>query len=202
MSASSANCSGWRSRPERLCSELLRWPVSDCCCSSGFASKNACWRRLRGALERPNKELAGRRSAPGLQPIIRIGMSRTSRFLLAAALAFLVLPSSGTAQAPRRPSTPLQAAARALNEGKFDDVDAAVEKLDARDPAVTALKARAAIARGRYDAADALLRPVVPRAPQSDPPPDLGCRMHMLARGAARATWERAPTRPATAHDP
>ena len=99
-----------------------------------------------------------------MQPIIRIGMSRTSRFLLAAALAFLVLPSSGTAQAPRRPATPLQAAVRALNEGRYDEVDAAVEKLDARDPAVVALKARAAIARGTYDAAHSPPGPALRRS--------------------------------------
>ncbi len=47
--------------------------------------------------------------------------SRVSHSLLVAALAFLVLPSSGTAQAPRRPAqadTPYRAALRALNEGK------------------------------------------------------------------------------------
>src|SRR5262245_62872259 len=130
-------------------------------------------------------------------------MSRTSRFLLVAALAFLVLPSSGTAQAPRRPAaTPLQAAVRALNEGKYDEVDAAVEKLDARDPAVTAVKARAAIARGRYDAADALLRPVVPRAPQSDAALELGLLMHMLGRRDAKAILEKVATLADTSNDP
>jgi len=59
--------------------------------------------------------------APLLQPIIRIAMtSRVSLSLLVAALAFLVLPSYGTAQAPRRPTSPLQAATRALVEGRFD----------------------------------------------------------------------------------
>jgi tetratricopeptide (TPR) repeat protein len=129
-------------------------------------------------------------------------MSRTSRFLLAAALAFLVLPSYGTAQAPRRPSTPIQAAVRALNEGKYDEVDAAVDKLDARDPAVTAVKARAAIARGRYDAADALLRPVVARAPQSDAALELGLLMQMLGRRDAKAMLEKVATLADTSNDP
>ena len=83
--------------------------------------------------------------------------------MLAGALAFLVLPSYGTAQAPRRPAapdTPQRAAIRALNEGRFDEVDALADKMDARDPSAAALKARAAIARGRYPAAEALLRPV------------------------------------------
>src|SRR3954452_21800424 len=101
-------------------------------------------------------------------------MSRTSRFLLAAALAFLVLPSSGTAQAPRRPATPLQAAVRALNEGHYDDMDAGAGKFGAGDPAVAAVKPRAAIARGRYDSAEALLRPAVARASQSYASLELG----------------------------
>jgi tetratricopeptide (TPR) repeat protein len=129
-------------------------------------------------------------------------MSRTSRFLLAAALAFLVLPSSGTAQAPRRPATPQQAAIRALNEGRYDEVDAAVEKLDARDPAVAALKARAAIARGKYDAAEALLRPVVGRAPKSDAGLELGLLLHMLGRRDAKAVLESVATLADTSNDP
>src|SRR5215470_17890144 len=129
-------------------------------------------------------------------------MSRTSRFLLAAALAFLVLPSSGTAQAPRRPSTPLQAAQRALNEGRYDEVDAAVDKLDARDPAVTALKARAAIARGRYEAAEALLRPVVSRAPQSDAALELGLLEQMLGKSDATAILEKVAVLADTSDDP
>jgi len=129
-------------------------------------------------------------------------MSRTSRFLLAAALAFLVLPSSGTAQAPRRPATPQQAAVRALNEGRYDEVDAAVEKLDARDPAIVALKAKAAIARGKYDAAEALLRPVAGRAPQSDAALELGLMMHMLGRRDAKAVLEKVATLADTSNDP
>src|SRR5712671_4128707 len=97
--------------------------------------------------------------------------SRVSHSLLVAALAFLVLPSSGTAQAPRRPAqadTPYRAATRALNEGRYDDVDAIVEKVDLRDPNVAAVKARAGIARGRYAPAEALLRPAAARVPSSE----------------------------------
>src|ERR1700752_672776 len=85
---------------------------------------------------------------------------RFSVWLLAAALAFFALPTSGTAQAPRRAATPLHAATRAFIEGRYDDVDAMAEKLDLRDPNVVALKARAAIARGRYPQAEAALRAV------------------------------------------
>ena len=76
--------------------------------------------------------------------------SRASHSLLVAALAFLVLPSYGTAQAPRRlaaqPDTPYRAAVRALNEGRYDDVDAMPDR---SDPALVAVKALAARARGR-----------------------------------------------------
>src|SRR5438093_2448192 len=122
-------------------------------------------------------------------------MSRISVALLAAALLFLVLPSSGTAQAPRRPvvipDTPLRAAMRAFNEGRYDEVDAAVDKMDQRDPSAVALKARAAIARGRYAAAEALLRPVVSRAPQSDAALELGLLQHLLGRADATAILEK-----------
>src|SRR5882724_12412064 len=123
-------------------------------------------------------------------------MSRISVALLAGALAFLVLPSSGTAQAPRRlpaavPETPLRAALRAFNEGRYGDVDSATEKMDARDPSAVALKARAAIARGRYAAAEAMLRPVVARAPQSDAALELGLLQHMLGRADAAAILEK-----------
>ena len=75
--------------------------------------------------------------APGLQSIIQRHIAMTSRIslsLLVAALAFFVLPSYGTAQAPRRPTSPLQAATRALLEGRFDEADAMADKLDVRDP--------------------------------------------------------------------
>src|ERR1051326_587585 len=88
--------------------------------------------------------------------------------LLLGALASLALPTAGTAQAPRRPQTPVQAAMRALVEGRYAEVDALTEKLDQRDPNVTAIRARALAERGRYADAETLLRPVAARAPQSE----------------------------------
>src|SRR5579862_6625211 len=107
--------------------------------------------------------------------------SRVSHSLLVAALAFFVLPSYGTAQAPsRRPAmaeTPYRAAIRALNEGRYDDVDALK---DSPDPSIAAVKGRAAIARGRYAQAEALLRPVASRMPLSEAALELGLLQHML----------------------
>src|SRR3954469_10418318 len=123
---------------------------------------------------------------------MRIAMtSRLSPSVLVAALAFLALPSYGTAQAPRRPvqaDTPYRAALRALNEGRYDDVDAVAEKLD---PNIVAVKARAAIARGRYAAAEALLRPVAARVPASEAALELGLLQQMLGRPDAAALLEK-----------
>ena len=129
-------------------------------------------------------------------------MRRTSLSLLVAALAFLVLPSYGTAQAPRRPATPLQAAVRAFNEGRYDEVESAADKLDPRDPAVIALKARAAIARGRYDAAEAMLRPAVTRAAQSEAALELGLLQKMLGRNDATPILEKVAVLADSSSDP
>jgi tetratricopeptide (TPR) repeat protein len=131
--------------------------------------------------------------------------SRLSIPLLVAALAFLVLPSYGTAQAPRRPTipeTPYRAAMRAYLEGKYDDVDAMTDKLDLRDPNVAALKARAAIARGRYAQAESQLRPVVSRAPASEAALELGLLQAMLGRPDATAILERVAPQAETSDDP
>ena len=121
-------------------------------------------------------------------------MRRVSVSLLFITLVFTALSASGTAQSARRPPTPLQAATRALVDGRFEEVDAAVEKLDLRDPNVAALKARALTARGRYQEADALLRPLVPRAPTSEAALELGLLAQMLGRAEAKDILERVAT--------
>ena len=128
--------------------------------------------------------------------------SRVSLSLLVAALAFFVLPSYGTAQAPRRPTSPLQAAARALVEGRFEEADAMADKLDARDPAVAAIKARSLVARGRYADAEALLRPVVTRMPASEAALELGLLQQMLGKNDAAAILERVAVQADTSRDP
>jgi cellulose synthase operon protein C len=116
----------------------------------------------------------------------------TSVSLLLAALLFLALPTAGTAQAPRRaPVRPGQELTRALNEGRYDEVAALADKLDARDPNVVAAKGRALIARGKYADADALLRPVAGRAPTSEAALELGLLQQMLGRAEATATLQK-----------
>jgi tetratricopeptide (TPR) repeat protein len=98
------------------------------------------------------------------------------------------------AAAPRpapAPATPLEAATRLFFEGKFGELDSAIEKLDARDPNVVALKARAMIARGKYADAEATLQPVAQRAPSSEAALELGLLQKMLGRLAATQTLER-----------
>ena len=171
----------------------------------------------RAAQDRPPSTHTAQPPAPDLQPIIRIAMAshqrpafgwsdsppsrRISVCLLVAALAFLVLPSYGTAQAPRRPATPLQTATRAFIEGRYDEVDATTDKLDARDPNVVALKARAAIARGRYTPAESLLRPIVSRAPASEAALELGLLQQMLGRPDAAGILEKVAALADTTND-
>ena len=105
--------------------------------------------------------------------------------LLLGALACLALPTAGSAQSPRgRALTPLQAATRALVEGRYGEIDALTEKLDQRDPNVVALKARALVERGRYADAEAMLAPAASRAPQSEAALQLGLLQQMLGRDA------------------
>ena len=128
-------------------------------------------------------------------------MNLTRLSLLIGALVFLALPSAGTAQAPRRAATPFQTATRALIEGRYAEVDALTEKLDQRDPNVVALRARAAIARGRYADAEASLRPIVSRFPTSEAALQLGLLMQMLGREFA-PILDRVATLSDTSSDP
>ncbi|MBI3492072.1 MAG: tetratricopeptide repeat protein [Acidobacteria bacterium] len=127
---------------------------------------------------------------------------RASVFLLAVALACFALPSAGTAQSPRRPSPPQLAAIRALIEGRYDEADAQADKLDSRDPNVAAIKAQAAIARGRYGPAETLLRPVAGRAPSSEAALQLGLLMKMLVRADAAPILRKVAGLAETSDDP
>jgi len=131
-------------------------------------------------------------------------MRRFSLFLLVASLAIFALPSFGTAQGPRRTPAllaPLQLANKALVEGKYDDIDAITDKLDPRDPNVVAVRARAAIARGRYAQAEAALRAVVGRAPTSEAALELGLLQLMLGRPDAAAILDKVSLQAETSDD-
>jgi tetratricopeptide (TPR) repeat protein len=118
-----------------------------------------------------------------------------------AALAVLSVISVAVAQS-RRPQPPaIEQATRALNEGHYDRVAGLLEKLDAQDPTVAALVARADISRGRYQQAETALRPIAQRAPTSDAALELGLLLQMLGRSDARAVLERVATVTNTARD-
>src|SRR5262245_59644616 len=113
---------------------------------------------------------------------------------LAAALILVVLIPVAIAQQVRRAApteTPLQQVVRALNEGRYDDVEGAAAPLDAGDPVVVELKARALLARGNYQEAEAALRPPAERIPASEAALELGLLLKMLGRSDADAVLGR-----------
>src|ERR1051325_3581502 len=83
----------------------------------------------------------------------------------------MTLPSA-QAQAPAPPLTPADLAVLALNTGRYDEVDPLLK--GATDLRATTLRARAAIARGRYADAEKLLTPAAASAPTSDAALELG----------------------------
>lgn len=117
-----------------------------------------------------------------------------SRKVLGPTVALVLLGLISVAVAQSRRTSP-QAAfdqiTRALNEGRYDEVAGLAEGLDARDPSVAALVARAAIARGRYQEAEASLRPIAERSPTSDAALELGLLLDMLGRSDAAAILTR-----------
>jgi tetratricopeptide (TPR) repeat protein len=120
---------------------------------------------------------------------------------IVAALAVLSVISVAVAQS-RRPQPPaIEQATRALNEGHYDRIAGLLEKLDAQDPTVAALIARADIARGRYQPAEAALRPIAQRAPTSDAALELGLLLQTLGRSDANAVLDRVATVANTARD-
>jgi tetratricopeptide (TPR) repeat protein len=105
-------------------------------------------------------------------------------------LGLVVFGAVAAAQA-RRSQPPLQAATRALLDGRYDEVDQLTARLDQRDPNVVALKARAGIARGRYADAEAALRPSALSAPASAAALELGLLLQMLGQNDATPLLRR-----------
>jgi tetratricopeptide (TPR) repeat protein len=133
---------------------------------------------------------------PGARPsrgVVALGIG----LILAVVLIPVVI-----AQSSRRLSPDLQGAARALNEGRYDDVQGLTAKLDQADPLVATLNGRAQIARGRYQEAEALLRPAAQRAPTSDAALELGLLLQTLGRPEAPALLSRVAAIATTATDP
>jgi tetratricopeptide (TPR) repeat protein len=132
---------------------------------------------------------------------------RSSRVVAALALATalvllaLTIPSAVAQQARRLPPG-LVSANRAVLEGRYDEVASLTSQLDAQDPAVVAVRARALIARGRYQEAATALRPAASRAPSSEAGLELGLLLQMLGRSDAISVLARVAARASYATDP
>src|SRR3989441_8070951 len=130
-------------------------------------------------------------------------LSARRRILAVCVLVSLwVLPGGGqTRTAPA--ATPVQAAMRALNQGRFDQVETLLKGVS--DPQAIVVRARADIARGRYAEADKALAPVASESPSSEAALELGLlQMRLGRRQEATKTLEGVLTRgrdPSTAAD-
>src|SRR4029077_11905488 len=120
---------------------------------------------------------------------------------LAAALVLLSFITGADAQSRRTQPPAMEQATRALIEGRYDQVATLLEKLDAQDPTVAALVARADIARGRYAQAEAALRPIAQRAPASEAALELGLLLQTLGRADANSILDRVAAATNTARD-
>jgi len=98
----------------------------------------------------------------------------------ALVLATLTVPTAQAPAAPARPLTPVDHAARAINEGRYDEVDAILK--NESDPRVPGLRAQALIARGRYADAEALLKAPAAAAPTGDAALHLGLLQMLVGR--------------------
>jgi tetratricopeptide (TPR) repeat protein len=123
-----------------------------------------------------------------------VGLPRLAGALLlgvavAAVLAVsATLPSAQTS--PAAPQTPADRALQALETGRYDEVDGLLKGVT--DARATTLRARAAIARGRYVDAEKLLAPAAGSAPASDAALELGLLQQYLGkRDDARRTLSR-----------
>ncbi len=91
-----------------------------------------------------------------------------------------LLLSSGDLPSAQSRNTPADTAANLLKAGQYDEVDKLLR--DEKDPRAIAIRARAYIARGRYDDAEKLLTPAAAAAPTSDAALELGLLQIYLGR--------------------
>jgi tetratricopeptide (TPR) repeat protein len=104
-----------------------------------------------------------------------------------ACTAWVLLLAAGTVPSAQAPATRQAAptaspAARALNSGQFDEVERLLK--GATDATSVALRARAQIAQGKYQEAQALLSPAASAQPDSDAALELGLLELYLGRRA------------------
>ncbi len=116
----------------------------------------------------------------------------SARRLIAGGALLLVCGTLPSAQAPpsTTQATPVDAAAQALNAGRFDEVDAILRtSIDSR---AIVLRAKATLARGRYADAEKLLSGPAASGPGSDAALELGqLQMYLGRRQEGRRTLQR-----------
>jgi tetratricopeptide (TPR) repeat protein len=88
--------------------------------------------------------------------------------------------TSGDLPSAQSRNTPADNAANLLKVGQYDEVDKLLR--DEKDPRAIALRARAYVARGRYEDAEKLLTPAAAAAPTSDAALELGLLQMYLGR--------------------
>src|SRR6476620_11653724 len=107
-------------------------------------------------------------------------MSRKTLGLTAGLVVAVGLISVAVAQTRRPVVNPHDQLIEALNQGRYDQLASLAAGMNAQDPAVVALVARAAIERGNYQEAETMLTPVAQRAPASDAALELALLFDML----------------------
>ena len=122
---------------------------------------------------------------PDGEVFVRVG--RSAIVLVFAALVLALGPGRARAQAVAVPagSRPdLGAARRAFNEGRYADVETMLGHAAADDPDCAALRARAALATGRDQDAEAILTAAAGRHPASESALELGLLLQHHGRKA------------------
>jgi tetratricopeptide (TPR) repeat protein len=117
-----------------------------------------------------------------------------------AVLALLF--TSGAPPSAQTRSTPIDNALNLLKVGQYDQVESVLR--DEKDPRAIAIRARAHVARGRYQEAEKLLAPAASAAPASDAALELGLlRMYLGQKAEATRGLQRLiqGTQPKTAAD-
>jgi cellulose synthase operon protein C len=102
------------------------------------------------------------------------------RSLLQAFTVCTLLLTSGDLPSAQSRNAPADNAANMLKVGQYDEVDKLLR--DEKDPRAIALRARAYVARGRYEDAEKLLTPAAAAAPTSDAALELGLLQIYLGR--------------------
>ncbi len=104
----------------------------------------------------------------------------TKRSVLHAFAVLALLLTRSTLPSAQTRSGPVDNAANLMRAGQYDQVEPLLR--DEKDPRAIAMRARAHIARGRYQEAEKLLTPAVAAAPGSDAALELGLLQVYLGR--------------------